>query len=187
MRVITLNDKEFQDDCQRLGRQILASGYSPELVIGIRTGGEYVANEMKYLIPDAEFKYVELQRPTTSHKNSVKNILTSLPTPLLNLLRIIESYLLSLKRPSEKDLPSFSLPEDIREQLPRRILIVDDAVDSGKTLLSIITALKELNNKHDIRSAVITVTTDAPIVEPDYSLYHDKTLIRFPWSLDNKK
>ena len=42
-------------------------------------------------------------------------------------------------------------------------------------------------DKPDLKIAVITVTTATPAVEPDYCKYHNRTLIRFPWSIDYKK
>ena len=67
----------------------------------------------------------------------------------------------------------------------RKVLIVDDAVDSGATMLAVAEALREANPEAEIRTAAITVTTPKPLITPDYSMYKD--LIRFPWSMDAKK
>ena len=63
--------------------------------------------------------------------------------------------------------------------------MVDDAVDSGYTLSHVLEAFKAvLPAGAEVRSAVITVTTDDPLVMPDFYLYNDKTLVRFPWAMD---
>ena len=33
--------------------------------------------------------------------------------------------------------------------------------------------------------AVVTVTSVKPLIMPDYFLYNNRTLVRFPWSIDN--
>lgn len=64
------------------------------------------------------------------------------------------------------------------------MLLVDDAVDSGTTMLRVAEALRCGNPEIELRTAVITVTTAAPLLRPDYTIYDDRTLIRFPWSMD---
>ena len=65
-----------------------------------------------------------------------------------------------------------------------RLLVVDDAVDSGVTLATVIDLLRNTcPDRTEIRSAVITVTLEEPRAEPDYALYRG-VLCRFPWSFD---
>lgn len=67
------------------------------------------------------------------------------------------------------------------------ILVVDDAVDSGNTLMAVKETIESLDSDVEIRTAAITVTTSAPAIIPDYYIYHNRTLIRFPWSKDAAK
>jgi hypoxanthine phosphoribosyltransferase len=67
-----------------------------------------------------------------------------------------------------------------------RILVVDDAVDSGRTLEVVLRWLRGRCPDAEVRSAVLTVTTPRPLLIPDFYLYYPDVLIRFPWSLDNK-
>ena len=66
------------------------------------------------------------------------------------------------------------------------VLVVDDAVDSGATLRNVISALMDISPNNVIKTAALTVTRKSPIVMPDYYLYHDRTLMRFPWSEDRR-
>ena len=67
------------------------------------------------------------------------------------------------------------------------ILIVDDACDSGSTLRAVMDAVRKISPERVvIKTAVITTTTYRPVVSPDFSLYRNRTLIRFPWSKDMK-
>jgi hypoxanthine phosphoribosyltransferase len=61
---------------------------------------------------------------------------------------------------------------------------VDDAVDTGTTLSVVMDAVRRhAPQAAKIRSAAITVTTERPLISPDYALYY-RQLCRFPWSLD---
>lgn len=42
-------------------------------------------------------------------------------------------------------------------------------------------------NNISIKIAVITVTTPHPIIDADFYLYHNRVLVRFPWSNDVKR
>ncbi|MDE6702075.1 MAG: phosphoribosyltransferase domain-containing protein, partial [Muribaculaceae bacterium] len=66
----------------------------------------------------------------------------------------------------------------------RKILIIDDAVDSGATLKAIVEKFKAEYPNTDIRSAVITQTHPQAIYKPDYCIFDNSTLIRTPWSID---
>ncbi len=87
-------------------------------------------------------------------------------------------------------LPEIEVPEGLerllREEKTPNILIIDDAIDSGDTLFAIAETLKKANGKATLRIAVMTETTEQPRIRADYSLYRNKTLIRFPWSNDYK-
>lgn len=133
---------------------------------------------------------VTLQRDSTKRKSGiVEKILRILPYPLLDWMRMAESVLLSsankeatprLWTPTDSDrLPSRSMVE--------RILVVDDAIDSGATLAGVVAGLKKEYPGADIKTAVMTVTTTNPMIFPDWTLFAGDTLLRFPWSADFKK
>ncbi len=68
-----------------------------------------------------------------------------------------------------------------------RVVVIDDAVDSGATLHKVMTELQAVYPTVTFKSAVLTVTSPAPIYRPDYTLFDNQTLIRTPWSIDMKK
>lgn len=184
MRVITLNRRDFPAACLRLQKAV-AADFTPDLIIGIATGGEYVAAGV---FPDVAHASVALHRPSTADKERASlifRILRRSPRRLADALRIVEARILALRGHSHK-IPPFTLPDDVREAIAqaRNILVVDDAVDSGATLQAVLKAVAEVPGTRDVRSAVITVTTSSPRVSPDYALYRNSTLIRFPWSKD---
>lgn len=190
------------------------AGYIPDCILSIRSGGTYVAREIYPHIPHQE---VTLRRRSTGAKRSrggqlLAMLLRHLPHRLTDRLRIMESRLLRKnfrRRYSTRD----SVEEAVTEargriegmtatltQRYRRILVVDDAVDSGLTLAAVLATLHAAaatesgDTRPEIRSAVITVTTPDPVIRPDFYLYphlspadDSLTLIRFPWAADAKR
>ena len=164
---------------------MVESGFYPDMVVSIRSGGMFVGNKM---FTDIRHRSTLLQRPSTAGKKRfVAAIVRNLPRFVQNSLRIVEALVHGRKkarRISGGDRPKIHIPFGPSERA-RKILVVDDAVDSGYTLSHVLEAFKAvLPAGAEVRSAVITVTTDDPLVMPDIYLYNDKTLVRFPWAMD---
>ncbi|MDE6397006.1 MAG: phosphoribosyltransferase domain-containing protein [Muribaculaceae bacterium] len=174
MRVLTLNDTDFTEACRLLEER--CRPFDPDLVVGIATGGAVIAEQ---IFPAVRHLTVTARRPSSVGKGRLSplmSVVRRLPVPVKNIMRMAESRILSFKRPV---IPKLA-PIDTGDA--KRILVVDDAVDSGATLSGVLSAIR---SEGTVRSAVITITTSGPIIRPDYSLYNNNTLIRFPWSMDN--
>ena len=76
--------------------------------------------------------------------------------------------------------------ENTKAKSIKNILIVDDAIDTGKTMFIVKNNLKQKFPEAKIEIAVLAWTIDSSIVKPDYYLYKN-TLLRFPWSNDYKQ
>ncbi len=183
MKVITLGPKKFEEACRQLARKIsVAFPEGFDVIVGIPRGGKFVAEKLLNDFPDANYTEIQLQRDVTKYKKgAVNRVLKRLPTTVTNLLRIIESYLLRKRPVADKEvrIPDLSLPSSCK-----RVLLVDDAVDSGRTLLAVKNIIKELAPDASVVTAVITVTTKDPVIIPDVRLYNALVLVRFPWSAD---
>lgn len=184
MRVITINDYEFQQLCNRLATAISSDGFSPECIVGIRNAGALVAKEIAKYFPDAHCIEVSVSRPTHKHKNNptVRSILKLLPLWLLNAMRMAESFIAQFHKNASRNA-NMSFSQSITAS---RILIVDDAIDTGATIELVLNTLAQIAPCSDIRTAVITVTTPSPSVFCNYALFRNRTLIRFPWAIDAK-
>lgn len=171
-----------------------AHDFAPALLVGVRTGGLVVAETMARLAsPPLPVLPLTCRRPTTTFKSHVpglRPLLATLPELLLNVLRRAEHRMVSghrrAARPTETNLAEAIAVGNWVRILGRgaRVLVVDDAVDSGVTLAMVLRTLRAAC-PHDVelRTAVITVTTRDPAVAPDYALYRS-VLCRFPWSFD---
>lgn len=178
-KIETLTTETLATKCSELQGAIEASGFTPELVVAIARGGVWVAENM---FTDVCHMSVKVQRRNTQLKKSfISKIVKRLPRQIQDWLRIQEARFGSGSGNSCNSELIFTIPDGLT---PTRILIVDDAVDSGRTLKIVDEACKKNFPHAEIRSAAITVTRSKPYAAPDYTLYHDHTLIRFPWSLD---
>ncbi|MEP5764900.1 MAG: hypothetical protein ABJ308_09905 [Halieaceae bacterium] len=191
MNVITLSDTLLAEYCKSLQDCIAIAGFKPDVIIPIANGGAYVAERMDF--QDAKICVVSLKREGSRIKEQLKlaYILKALPYWLLNLFRIAEAKILErTQQPEQLDRSEIEkIREELKKVLPLHqtaILIVDDAVDSGKTLATVMMATRDLAGPQvDIRSASLVVTTASPRIVPDYFLIGED-LLRFPWSNDFK-
>lgn len=188
----TLHQPAFDMACAKLMR-LVAADFAPIMVVGIRTGGLTVARAMARATVLPVFP-ITCQRATTTAKSRLpwlRPLLAALPRPLLDLLRRLEHRLLIARRTRKPPAQSVDREEAaaIAATLATcpaapRVLVADDAVDSGITLMTVVRLLREICPPGtEIRSAAITQTFEHPAVRPDYVLYRG-LLCRFPWSFD---
>jgi uncharacterized protein len=193
--VKTIDNIGLRDAANALNK-IVFQNFVPDIIIGIRTGGYIVAEIMaKELQNKPILLAISRQRASTQRKRRIKclkRILSLLPYSVTNYLRILEHKFLNSKTGNDKQ--SFAPDIDelatlrgvLRTQENCRILIVDDAIDSGATMQAVLNVVRaEANSSCVIKTAAITVTTDSPLVQPDYTLY-SHVLCRLPWSFDFK-
>ena len=192
--VVTFDQPAFDEACAALMQLVAQDGW-PDLLIGIRTGGLYVAESMAQSVGFAiPVLSLTCRRASTAAKNRlgpVKKLVSSLPRPVVDRLRVIEHAMMT-RKPSRGrrdgytfDLAELAILDDwLGEAGPTpSIAVIDDAVDTGTTLSLVLDAVSHRAPEAEIRSAVITVTTDRPWATPRYTLFR-RQLCRFPWSLD---
>lgn len=192
--VISLDQPAFEAACADLMMRVMASG-RPDALVAIPTGGLHVAAAMARAAGDGlPVLSLTCRRPTTQHKQNLaalKKLVAGLPRPIADRLRVWEHALLTRKAPSGSLAP-YRFDADELAALGQwlgaagatpHLVVVDDAVDSGATLLRVTQQIQIMAPAARVRSAVVTVTTAQPLIQPDHALYH-RQLCRFPWSLD---
>ncbi len=190
----SLLGRQFDEACARLVALVEAD-FPVSLMVGIRTGGLVVAETMaRFAQSSVPVLPLTSQRATTATKSRLpmlRTILGALPRPVLDMMRRIEHRYVTGSRAQQGRRQEINQSEAAAvaghiTQLapPRRILVVDDAVDSGVTLATVLRVLHGVcPPRTEIRSAAITQTLENPAVHPDYVLYRG-ALCRFPWSFD---
>lgn len=197
MQVLTLDPTALDRQAARLARMVEEDSTDLfDAIVAVKRGGSFVCDAFCRHFPKERYgaRYdVTLQRPSTKRKNGVvSRMLKRLPLCILDIMRMAESSMLSLQRKVKgaADTATVELPEGLEKILKEKgnpkILVIDDAIDSGNTLSAIVNTLREMNNTVKVCIAVMTETTRDPGIRADYSLYRNRTLIRFPWSNDYK-
>ena len=189
MKVITFAPHEIENELTRLISEI---DFQPDLVVGILNGAKFMVEtfQKSNKFNDSIFCEVKLQRNTEKMKRSkwIAFFLKKMPYVFLNQLRKLESIKVKAKIRkidfSAIDLATVDLTHFPNSPL-KKILIIDDALDSGKTIYVVKKQLQQKYPSAEIRAAVITWTIEQSIIHPDYCLYK-KVLIRYPWSKDFK-
>ena len=178
-KVKTLYPELFKQTCLDLRKKVESSGFHPDVIIAIPRAGIWIQEAAWTDFPQIPVKLI---RPSKGKlKKKVSWIIKRLPLRLRDNLRIWEARKL-VKRKKHMTTTSIilpSLPDNVR-----KILLIDDAVDSGATLKAIMDKFKAEYPQADIRSAVITLTYSQAVYRPDYCVFDDAILIRTPWSID---
>lgn len=193
MKVITLTPSLLSQAAAQLAG-IVTDGHKGNFaaIVGVITGGAVLAEKMQPHLPPMPRFDILFRRPSTKLKDKAPGIFTvlkHLPLVVSNWLRMAESQYLYLHSRRHRNVSCPALSPKLRDfifELPAgsSILLVDDSIDSGATLAGCIEALREVNPTINITVATLTVTMPSPLVEPDFSLYTGRTLVRFPWSKD---
>lgn len=194
MKVITFDRDGLARASKQLTEAVLGSAFRPTHLLAIANGGVHVAREMaNHIELDDSPMVIPARRRSSEWKRGfhATSLLRRLPYFITDRLRVLEAQVLGrLRKPDTSDLFA-PLPRDISEVLrsicstvPIRLLVVDDAVDSGRTLRRIVNGLRCVQDAGgEMRTAVITVTRTDPLIRPDFRLYRG-VICRFPWSYD---
>jgi hypoxanthine phosphoribosyltransferase len=90
--VLTLDDGDFTKSCAALMQQVLRD-WRPDALVGVRTGGVWVAERMAQAAGyDLPVLPITCRRPSTKHKSgssTFRKLAAELPRPVLDGLRVI--------------------------------------------------------------------------------------------------
>ena len=193
MQVVTLNEEALSKASRDLWSSVERSGFQPTHVVGIVTGGAVVVDRMRASLPrNVRTVNVAMARPGTEIKrrSATSRLLSRLPYAVTDRLRVLEAAVLARRngsaaeeRPADLSPQDAAALGDITRTPDARVLVVDDAVDSGRTLAAIAGRLRGDAGADRVKTAVIVQTQPDVVLQPDYRLY-DGVLCRFPWSND---
>lgn len=193
MKVITVNEPGLDWQARDLSRMVKNDHPTPfGAVLAVRKGGSYVAEAFLRHFPKemaGNYFEIDLHRPSSKYKKGLLvSVLPHVPIWILNTMRFTEAFLLKAQQCLFGiKVPKVDLPEGFPADDDSDVLVIDDAVDSGATLKGVTEAIHAIKPGRKIKILAITVTNQKPLVMADYYLYHDSTLVRFPWSKDFKQ
>lgn len=180
MNYLELSEKNVRDESIKLAKKI-ESKFKPEIVIFVAKGSFYIGDEIsKYFnISLIEIKAV---REKNKLKEVISPILKLIPKKIKHILREMEVNSNTHKKSSKRNV---QLEEKYRAELSKykKVLLVDDSIDTGNTIIEILNYLKNYNL--EIKTAGLNVfEMSKENIKIDFSVYKD-TLLNGPWSKDS--
>lgn len=189
MKVITLNKHDFLEEVNDLFEKI---DVVPDVIVQIKNAGTHFGDALKTRGEFNKVTYysIKVQRKGEGLKKNFvfKFLMKILPYSILDELRKYESKRAkkSLSKINLNCLSKKTIKINIDLNLDlKNILIIDDAIDTGKTMFLIKRSLEKQFPKAAVKTAVLSWTIEKSIIKPDYFLYKN-VLVRFPWSKDYK-
>lgn len=190
MKVETLDEKQVSIALTQLVQKI---DFRPELIVGILNGSAEIIKYLKQQdkFSESVFYQVKLQRKqeTVKRKKIMRFLAKQLPYFIVDFLRKLESAKArkSIAAITKENLEKAKIiPIEIAlKKEPQTILIIDDAIDTGKTMYVVKKQLQQKFPKATVYVACIAWTLTEAIVKPNY-FWKKEVLIRYPWSKDYK-
>lgn len=191
-KVVDYSETDVEAAMLSLAERASVQQLSPACIVGVLNGGKLPAQHFAAQFPTAQSLFFKLQRQSSgSLKSNILLKVKKLPRPITNILRSFEMSLsncIRKKRSVSVDDNALSFfnehlrLEKITERSP--IFLVDDSIDSGATLATLVESLKAAGVKREcIKVAVIVHTLSQPLITADF-VKERGVLIRFPWSGD---
>lgn len=179
--VIDITLEDLESLTKMLLDEMRSAHFEPDVIIYLETGARLLAFYFHKAtgIPAIS---LSIQRPGNSIKVRIASLLCLLPRSLHNVIRQVERKF-SLQRSNARKMVTSALETNL---IGKKILILDDAADSGQSLiLARQWALESGGSEMEIRLATIAVTQPRTEKIVDYWIYSQ--LCRFPWSSDSQE
>lgn len=147
---------DIEEDCKLWASEIKKS-YCPELIVFVAKSGYIFAKPMAEVF-GCEMVDIVASRPKTNAKDKSKGLIKKIPASIV--LSIISSpfmYKLNEKKSERNvevspELKKYSDYENIH-----KILVVDDSIDTGWTIIAVVEKLKEMFDNDDIKVATYSL------------------------------
>ena len=180
---ISLSKMTFEESIlasTKLARKIRDTGYKPDRIIGIATGGILPAQIVSNFF-ECPLSLIRVARPMTSVKKYF--FLDNLPKSIKHFLRKMEMTF-GIYRFMGKRI----ITEALGEFPPESYIIIDDSLDTGKSVGVVLDFLENRKqiNRDKLLIAVLTQIFDDASPPADCLLYKNINF-SFPWSLDSKE
>lgn len=182
MNYIEFSLENVKEKTKELNELIFKENFKFDIVIFIAKGSYPIANELSRLnnVPLLE---ISATRKGGRIKKILKPIMKIIPKKLLILMRKKEMNSTYHETNHERNIV---YSEKIYKKYldSKNILLVDDSIDSGYSIIEVKKTLEKLFINSTIEVAVFN-TMKKSIIKPEFTLY-ENTMICGPWSNDSK-
>ena len=185
MNCIELSIKELEEKCADWAIDIKRD-YAADLIIYVARAGYLVARSMIPII-DAPIAGIGAVRKGNVIKKFIAPIISKCPINVRNFLISVELKSGSHAKHSERKIEFHNSLRQIIPEKIKKILVVDDSVDTGNSMLQVTESIRKTFEKADIRIAALNVWDKSEnVIHTDYALFHN-TIIKAPMSKDSSE
>lgn len=186
MELLEFSLESFRDESYKLARLVEASGYRPDCVAYLAKGAWQIGEVCAGYFGVPMFE-LTAHRSGESVKGNTRSVLQVLPKCIRKQLRTFELNRRFASADGSNQLKTMRLTDKFEVPVnAQSILIVDDAADTGSSLVVARELVAELLPEATIKTAVISSFDPArSIGSVDFSL-HENVLLCSPMSKDNK-
>ena len=183
MEYIELSLKNVKEESKKLYSDIEKKNFEYDLVIFIAKGSFPIGKELA-LLNNVPLLEIKATRTGGSFKKIIKPFFKLIPKKTLIKLRAKEMNSDYHEVNSDRYI-EFNKTIYNKYSSRKNILLVDDSIDSGYSIIETKKALQEYFINANIKTAVFNYMSKAIII-PDFNIYKD-TMICGPWSSDSKE
>ena len=182
MNYVELSIKDVENKCNELYKEIIKD-YNYDLVIFIARGS-YIIGKCLADLNNAPLLEIYATRKGGKLKKIIKPLFKFIPKKILIKLRKKEMNSNYHEKNNDR---SVSFDENLYSKFKdkKKILLIDDSIDSGNSIKLTRDVISNYYKDADIKVAVFNVMSKSSI-KADYNLYEDM-MICGPWSNDSKE
>lgn len=185
MKFIELSIKELESLCREWAKEINKS-YQPDLIVYVAKAGYLIGKEMKDVF-NVPLVGISATREGNRLKEIVGPAISILPNFFRNFLISIELKSNKHDKNTERQIHFHKSLEDIKKDNIKRILVVDDSVDTGHSMKQVVDAIASVFTDSEIKVAGLNVWDKSKtIINTDFALY-ENTVIKAPMSKDSSE
>lgn len=149
-------------------QKIKLSGVHYDAIVGIKTGGAILSDYISYKLNLPNYKIKLSRKDYNCNKKEIQSIDDIIKKTLL------------------KDDESFVICEKITDNLEgKNIILIDELVSSGKTMIEAIKYLKNDKKVNTIYPTTISINKNIYKYDVNINYVVDNTIIIWPWGYDN--
>lgn len=186
MNYISITYEELKNKSSQWANDILKA-YTPDLVIYVAKAGFPIALELSKEMNVKMIGVETVREKVNKLKDLVAPIARKMPNFIRHILITIELKSGVHEKNSKRVV---RLIDSVSEGLilnTKKILIVDDSVDTGASIVAVVDCLKDIFIGAEIKCAALNAWDKSKaMVETDFALYRN-TVIKAPMSKDSKE
>lgn len=185
MNYVELSLEELKNESKSFAERIKAV-YMPDIIVYIAKGG-FIIGKVFQNVFDVPLVGVDAVRQENKVKEALSSLLKRLPKSVLIFLRKIEVISGVHEKNEERNVKIHQSVSEVERDLIKKILIVDDSVDTGNSVKAVADEMEQLFPGAEIRIAALVVWDKSKgKINTDYFIY-ENSLLRSPMSKDSKE